>query len=457
MPPVGQNATSANGLAHAFSIADAAGGARGKELEEAKALFGGEHHLARGRDAGQEREPQLATRRRDARQQPGLTAKRAPAACAARASAALRTVPAPTIASGTARAIASIAGQRRRRAQRHLEHADAALDERARHRHGMLDALDDDHRNHRPVPRELERIERLGGLGYSHVQAPSSAETTLRRMPANSSRPRPWPLRAAWLGASTAISARAAHSAFVDQRLERAGDRVEPDHVAVAHLGRAGRRRGFGADVDGGRHLARGAAHAPVGDQRDLEAPPLQHRQRRRQLVQLGHAVGARPLEAHDGDEVALERAGGEGGEHLFLRVEDERRRLDDPAVGGHRRDLDHGAAEVAGQQLQAAVGAERRARRPKHAVVAAGRRPALHAPSRAGRLRAAARACSRRGRRQRRWRRRRAGSRRRAARGSRSPGRPRPGTGSRRRCRWGRRAPAAARRPTGRRSRSSR
>ncbi len=34
----------------------------------------------------------------------------APAACAARASAALRTVPAPTTASGTARAMASMAG-----------------------------------------------------------------------------------------------------------------------------------------------------------------------------------------------------------------------------------------------------------------------------------------------------------------------------------------------------------
>ena len=35
----------------------------------------------------------------------------------------------------------------------------------------------------------------------------------------------------------------------------------------------------------------------------------LQHAERRRQLVQLRHAVGARALEAHDGDEVAVELA----------------------------------------------------------------------------------------------------------------------------------------------------
>ena len=51
--------------------------------------------------------------------------------------------------------------------------------------------------------------------------------------------------------------------------------------------------------------------------------------ERRRQLVQLGHAVGARALEAHDGDEVALQLAALEGRHHRFLVVEHERRRLD--------------------------------------------------------------------------------------------------------------------------------
>ena len=36
-----------------------------------------------------------------------------------------------------------------------------------------------------------------------------------------------------------------------------------------------------------------------------------------RELVQLGHAVGARALEAHDGHEVAVQRAGLEGGEEV--------------------------------------------------------------------------------------------------------------------------------------------
>ena len=45
------------------------------------------------------------------------------------------------------------------------------------------------------------------------------------------------------------------------------------------------------------------------------EALALRHGQRRRQLVQLGHAVGTRALEAHDGDEIALQLAGLERGQ----------------------------------------------------------------------------------------------------------------------------------------------
>ena len=67
--------------------------------------------------------------------------------------------------------------------------------------------------------------------------------------------------------------------------------------------------RGLGRHVDRGRHLARGAGHAPVGDQRHLAAAVLQHAERRGQLVQLGHAVGLRALEADHGDEVAVELA----------------------------------------------------------------------------------------------------------------------------------------------------
>ena len=76
--------------------------------------------------------------------------------------------------------------------------------------------------------------------------------------------------------------------------------RIEPDDVAVAHARERPAGQRLGRDVDRGRHLAARARHAPVGDQRDLEAAVLQHAERRRQLVQLGHAVGARALEAHD-------------------------------------------------------------------------------------------------------------------------------------------------------------
>ena len=55
--------------------------------------------------------------------------------------------------------------------------------------------------------------------------------------------------------------------------------------------------------------LPEAPGHAPVGDQRDLEAAVLQHAQHRRELVQFRHAVGLRPLEAHDGDEIAVELA----------------------------------------------------------------------------------------------------------------------------------------------------
>jgi hypothetical protein len=76
--------------------------------------------------------------------------------------------------------------------------------------------------------------------------------------------------------------------------------------------------------VDRRRHLARGTGHAAIGDQRDLETLVLQHAERRRELVQFGHAVGARPLEAHDGDKVAAQLAAPERGLHGFLRVEDD-------------------------------------------------------------------------------------------------------------------------------------
>ena len=95
--------------------------------------------------------------------------------------------------------------------------------------------------------------------------------------------------------------------------------RVDADDVAVANPAERPAGDHLGADMDRRRHLARRAAHPAVGDESDAKALLLQRAERRRQLVQLGHAVGARPLEADDGDEIALELAGGERGEHVVL------------------------------------------------------------------------------------------------------------------------------------------
>ena len=76
----------------------------------------------------------------------------------------------------------------------------------------------------------------------------------------------------------------------------------------------------------------------PVGHQRDLEAAILQHADRRHQLVQFRHAVGARPLEADDQHDVAVEFAGPERRLQFLLRVEHPRRRLDHMPLRRPRR-----------------------------------------------------------------------------------------------------------------------
>ena len=134
----------------------------------------------------------------------------------------------------------------------------------------------------------------------------------------------------------------------IDERGQLAAVGAEPDDVAVAQLGERAAAQRLGADMDRRRNLAAGARHAPVGDQRDLEAAVLQHAERRRQLVQLGHAVGARSLEAHHHHHVAVELAGLERGQHLILVGEDPRRRLDRPARRVDRAGLEGRAAEIA-------------------------------------------------------------------------------------------------------------
>jgi hypothetical protein len=88
--------------------------------------------------------------------------------------------------------------------------------------------------------------------------------------------------------------------------------------------------------------------------------------------VQLGHAVGARALEADDDDDIAVELAGLERLEHLILVGEAAARRLDRPALLGDRAGLEDGAAEIAADQPHPAVGQERIARRAEHVDVGA-------------------------------------------------------------------------------------
>ena len=89
--------------------------------------------------------------------------------------------------------------------------------------------------------------------------------------------------------------------------------------------------------MDGGGDLAGGAGHAAVGDQGDVAAAVLQQAEDGGQAVQLGHAVGAGPLEAQHGDEVAVELAALEGGDDLLLVGEADRGRLDHVVLRRHR------------------------------------------------------------------------------------------------------------------------
>ena len=156
----------------------------------------------------------------------------------------------------------------------------------------------------------------------------------------------------------------------VNQGVERAGHGIQAHQIACTQLAQRAPGQGFRADVDGSRNFAGRPAHASIGKQRHLEATPLQHAQRRRELVQLGHAVGARTLKAHDRHEVTFQRALVEGCKQFLLGLENQRRRLGDVSVCGHSRHLDHGPAEVADEQLQAALRTERRRGGSHHRVV---------------------------------------------------------------------------------------
>ena len=124
--------------------------------------------------------------------------------------------------------------------------------------------------------------------------------------------------------------------------------------------------------MDRARDLARRAGHAPVGDERDAVAAVLQNAQRRSELVQFGHAVRARALEAHHDDDVAVELARDERRLYRLLVVEHAGRSLDRPALALDRRHLDARPPEIAGQDAESAFRRERRGGRAHDGLVAA-------------------------------------------------------------------------------------
>ncbi len=128
--------------------------------------------------------------------------------------------------------------------------------------------------------------------------------------------------------------------------------------------------------MDRRRHLARRTGHAPVSDQRDLETAVLQQTEIGRQLVQLGHAVGTRPLEAHHCNDVSLQLARLERLDQLQLIGKDPRRRFHDAVLGRHGGYLHHATPEIAAHHPQPAFGRERPRHRPQDAFVQARRSP---------------------------------------------------------------------------------
>ena len=124
--------------------------------------------------------------------------------------------------------------------------------------------------------------------------------------------------------------------------------------------------------MDRGGYLAARSRHASVGDQGDALAPVLEHAERRHQLVQLGHAVGARPLESHDHHHVALELTSFERFEHLILIGKAARGGFDEPALFVDRASLEHRAPEIALHEAQASVALERVGCRTEHVDIGA-------------------------------------------------------------------------------------
>src|SRR5690349_4401806 len=116
--------------------------------------------------------------------------------------------------------------------------------------------------------------------------------------------------------------------------------------------------------MDRARHLSARARHAAISYEGNAVSAILQHAEWRGQLVEFGHAVRARALEAHDDNDIAVELAGLERGLHGGLIRKDACGRLDRPTVAIDCAHLDAGPAEIARENAESALSREWRRRR---------------------------------------------------------------------------------------------
>jgi hypothetical protein len=202
----------------------------------------------------------------------------------------------------------------------------------------------------------------------------------------------------------------------------------------------------FGRYVDRCGHAAARAGHASVGEQCDAMAAILQHASGGVSLCSSGMPFACGPWKRTTAMKSRLSSPRLNAALDFILIVEHDGRRLDEQTVVRYGRHLDHGAAEIAMQHAQAAVGAERFVHTAQHAAIAAflryrrpdaacRRRHRAREPSRVGiAVHAVPKMCVHRH----------AAGRRSTTDRSGTPCRRLHGTGSRRRSRSDRRAPAA-------------
>ena len=135
---------------------------------------------------------------------------------------------------------------------------------------------------------------------------------------------------------------------------------AEPDHIAIPQSRERPAAQRLRRTVDCGGDFATRAGHPAIGYECHFEALILQHPKRRRQLVQFGHPIGARPLKADDDDHITVKFACLERRLHRILTVKHRARCLHCPALLIDRTRLESGATEIAGDQTHPPIELER-------------------------------------------------------------------------------------------------